>query len=87
MEPVFRTLEIAGRTAVRATGTRITYQGLEHIPASGGAVRTYSAGLAPMRGLTSTPFLQVLCGIWRSRQIAARHLHPAASRSGNLIEG
>ena len=38
MEPVFRTLEIAGRTAVRATGTRITYQGLEHIPASGGAV-------------------------------------------------
>jgi 1-acyl-sn-glycerol-3-phosphate acyltransferase len=38
MEPVFRTLEIAGRTVVRATGTRITYQGLEHIPASGGAV-------------------------------------------------
>jgi len=38
MEPVFRTLEILGRTAVRATGTRITYQGLEHIPASGGAV-------------------------------------------------
>lgn len=38
MEPVFRMLEIAGRTAVRATGTRITYQGLEHIPASGGAV-------------------------------------------------
>jgi 1-acyl-sn-glycerol-3-phosphate acyltransferase len=38
MEPVFRTLEIAGRTAVRATGTRITYQGLERIPASGGAV-------------------------------------------------
>jgi 1-acyl-sn-glycerol-3-phosphate acyltransferase len=38
MEPVFRMLEIAGRTAVGATGTRITYQGLEHIPASGGAV-------------------------------------------------
>jgi 1-acyl-sn-glycerol-3-phosphate acyltransferase len=38
MEPVFRMLELAGRTAVRATGTRITYQGLEHIPASGGAV-------------------------------------------------
>jgi 1-acyl-sn-glycerol-3-phosphate acyltransferase len=38
MEPVFRTLEIVGRTAVRATGTPITYQGLEHIPASGGAV-------------------------------------------------
>ncbi len=38
MEPVFRMLEIAGRTAVRATGTRITYQGLEHIPAAGGAV-------------------------------------------------
>ena len=38
MEPVFRTLEIAARTAVRATGTRITYHGLENIPAVGGAV-------------------------------------------------
>jgi 1-acyl-sn-glycerol-3-phosphate acyltransferase len=38
MEPVFRMLEVAGKTAVRATGTRITYQGLEHIPTSGGAV-------------------------------------------------
>ncbi|MCV7149834.1 lysophospholipid acyltransferase family protein [Mycolicibacterium pyrenivorans] len=38
MEPVFRTLEIAATLAVRATGTRITYQGLEHLPASGGAV-------------------------------------------------
>lgn len=38
MEPVFRTLEIVGRTAVRTTGTQITYQGLEHIPAAGGAV-------------------------------------------------
>jgi len=38
MEPVFASLEIAGRTAVRATGTRITYQGLGHIPATGGAV-------------------------------------------------
>ncbi len=38
MEPVFRSLEIAGRTAVRVTGTRITYQGLEHLPAVGGAV-------------------------------------------------
>jgi 1-acyl-sn-glycerol-3-phosphate acyltransferase len=38
MEPVFRSLEIAGRTAVRATGTRITYHGLENIPAVGGAV-------------------------------------------------
>jgi 1-acyl-sn-glycerol-3-phosphate acyltransferase len=38
MEPVFRTLEIAARLAVRATGTRITYRGLEHIPATGGAV-------------------------------------------------
>jgi 1-acyl-sn-glycerol-3-phosphate acyltransferase len=38
MEPVFRTLEIAARTAVRVTGTRITYQGLTNIPASGGAV-------------------------------------------------
>lgn len=38
MEPVFRTLEIAATLAVRVTGTRITYQGLEHLPASGGAV-------------------------------------------------
>lgn len=38
MEPVFRCLEIAARTAVRVTGTRITYQGLAHLPPVGGAV-------------------------------------------------
>src|SRR4051794_36271716 len=38
MEPVFRALEITAVTAVRATGTRITYQGVENIPAVGGAV-------------------------------------------------
>jgi 1-acyl-sn-glycerol-3-phosphate acyltransferase len=38
MEPVFRTLEITAKAAVGATGTRITYQGLENIPAAGGAV-------------------------------------------------
>ncbi len=38
MEPVFRTLEIAAKLAVRATGTRITFQGLENLPLSGGAV-------------------------------------------------
>jgi 1-acyl-sn-glycerol-3-phosphate acyltransferase len=38
MEPVFRALEIAARTAVRVTGTRITYRGLENIPSAGGAV-------------------------------------------------
>ena len=38
MEPVFRTLEIASSTAVRAAGTKITYQGLENIPSRGGAV-------------------------------------------------
>jgi 1-acyl-sn-glycerol-3-phosphate acyltransferase len=38
MEPVFRALEIAGRTAVRVTGTRISYQGLDNVPAAGGAV-------------------------------------------------
>lgn len=38
MEPVFRMLEITAKLAVRATGTRITFQGLEHLPASGGAV-------------------------------------------------
>lgn len=38
MEPVFRGIEIAAKAAVVATGTRITYQGLEHIPDTGGAV-------------------------------------------------
>ena len=38
MEPVFRSLEIAAKVAMRATGTRVTYHGLENIPASGGAV-------------------------------------------------
>jgi 1-acyl-sn-glycerol-3-phosphate acyltransferase len=38
MEPVFRTLEIAAKTLVKATGTKITYQGLENIPGTGGAV-------------------------------------------------
>ena len=38
MEPVFRSLEIAGRTVVRVTGTRITYRGLHNIPSVGGAV-------------------------------------------------
>ena len=38
MEPVFRTLEIAVNLATRAIGNKITYQGLENIPESGGAV-------------------------------------------------
>jgi 1-acyl-sn-glycerol-3-phosphate acyltransferase len=38
MEPVFRSIEIGTRVAIRATGTRIDYQGLENIPATGGAV-------------------------------------------------
>jgi 1-acyl-sn-glycerol-3-phosphate acyltransferase len=38
MEPVFRALEIAAMAAVKAAGSRITYYGLEHIPATGGAV-------------------------------------------------
>jgi 1-acyl-sn-glycerol-3-phosphate acyltransferase len=38
MEPVFRTLEIAAKALVRATGTKITYQNLENIPRAGGAV-------------------------------------------------
>jgi 1-acyl-sn-glycerol-3-phosphate acyltransferase len=40
MEPVFRTLEIAAKALVKATGTKITYQGLENIPRTGGAVVT-----------------------------------------------
>jgi len=38
MEPVFRTLEIAAKALVAATGTEITYQNLENIPHTGGAV-------------------------------------------------
>lgn len=38
MEPVFRTLEIAAALAIRATGTRLNFQGLDNIPATGGAV-------------------------------------------------
>jgi 1-acyl-sn-glycerol-3-phosphate acyltransferase len=38
VEPVFRALEIAAAGVVRATGTRITFGGLQNIPASGGAV-------------------------------------------------
>ena len=38
MEPVFRALEISVSTATRVIGTKITYQGLEHIPDRGGAV-------------------------------------------------
>ena len=38
MEPVFRTLEIAAKALVTATGTKVTYQDLENIPGTGGAV-------------------------------------------------
>jgi 1-acyl-sn-glycerol-3-phosphate acyltransferase len=38
MEPVYRGIEIAAALAARAIGTRISYQGLENIPADGGAV-------------------------------------------------
>ncbi len=38
MEPVFRALEITAKLAVRATGTQITYRGVENLPATGGAV-------------------------------------------------
>ncbi|ANI42614.1 lysophospholipid acyltransferase family protein [Mycolicibacterium vaccae] len=38
MEPVFRALELTAQVAVRATGTQITFRGVEHLPAIGGAV-------------------------------------------------
>lgn len=38
MEPVFRTLEVLVKSAVRVNGISITYRGLENVPASGGAV-------------------------------------------------
>ena len=38
MEPVYRTLEITAKALVAATGTTITFQHLDHIPRTGGAV-------------------------------------------------
>jgi 1-acyl-sn-glycerol-3-phosphate acyltransferase len=38
MEPVFRALEMTAKLAVRATGTQITFRGVENLPAAGGAV-------------------------------------------------
>jgi 1-acyl-sn-glycerol-3-phosphate acyltransferase len=38
MEPVFRTLEIAAKAVVKLMGSQITYQGLQNIPHTGGAV-------------------------------------------------
>ncbi len=38
VEPVFRALEITAKALTKALGTAITYEGMEHIPASGGAV-------------------------------------------------
>ncbi|MUM18019.1 1-acyl-sn-glycerol-3-phosphate acyltransferase [Mycobacterium sp. CBMA271] len=38
MEPVYRTIEIIAKAAVFATGTKVSYRGLENIPAAGGAV-------------------------------------------------
>ena len=38
MEPVFRTLEIVASVVVRAAGSKITFEGLENLPARGGAV-------------------------------------------------
>jgi 1-acyl-sn-glycerol-3-phosphate acyltransferase len=38
MEPVFRTLELVAEALTGATGTPITYHGLDNIPAHGGAV-------------------------------------------------
>lgn len=58
MEPVYRAVEIIAKTAVFATGTKITYRGLENIPAAGGAVLAINhtsyvdflpAGLATIR--------------------------------------
>jgi 1-acyl-sn-glycerol-3-phosphate acyltransferase len=38
MEPVFRAIEIATKVVVPATGSRITFEGLENVPEHGGAV-------------------------------------------------
>jgi 1-acyl-sn-glycerol-3-phosphate acyltransferase len=38
MESVYGTVVIAARALISATGTKISYRGLEHIPSTGGAV-------------------------------------------------
>jgi 1-acyl-sn-glycerol-3-phosphate acyltransferase len=38
MEPVFRAIEIATKLVIPATGTKVTFHGLENIPFTGGAV-------------------------------------------------
>lgn len=38
MEPVYRALEIVATAVVKATGSRISFHGLENIPITGGAV-------------------------------------------------
>jgi 1-acyl-sn-glycerol-3-phosphate acyltransferase len=38
MEPVFRCLEIAGKSVIRASDTRLAFEGLDNMPATGGAV-------------------------------------------------
>ncbi|RAU97805.1 lysophospholipid acyltransferase family protein [Mycolicibacter senuensis] len=38
MQPVFRALELAAVTMVKVSATRLDFDGLEHIPATGGAV-------------------------------------------------
>ncbi|GFG71266.1 lysophospholipid acyltransferase family protein [Mycolicibacter senuensis] len=38
MQPVFRALELAAVTMVKVSGARLDFDGLEHIPATGGAV-------------------------------------------------
>lgn len=38
MEPVYRSIEIAAAVAARTRGTAITYEGMDNIPAHGGAV-------------------------------------------------
>ena len=38
IEPVYRAVGITAKALVKASGTRIRYEGLEHIPPAGGAV-------------------------------------------------
>ena len=38
MEPVYGAVVVAAKTLIAATGTKISYQDLEHIPSTGGAV-------------------------------------------------
>ncbi len=59
MEPVFRTLELIATGLTRAQGMRLTFEGVENIPASGGAILT-------INHTAYTDFLAASLGVYQA---------------------